>query len=117
MRKGDASKQEPLPSWGPSVPGVPARLHPHHAGLYVQPGRTQCEFGPPSRGRKPHLQNHQIKTFCPAVSPRGCQNPLSPLFTGCVHLMFLKILSRCHPKTSVTGPLAPPLESEDSQID
>lgn len=78
MRKWDAAKWEPLPSWGPSVPGVPARLLPHHAGLCVQLRGTQYGFGPPSRGHKPHQENHQIQTFCPAVSPHGCRNPLTP---------------------------------------
>ena len=71
----------------------------------------------PLQGTQTTSGESPIKTLCPAVSPRGCQHPLSPLFTGSVHLMLLKILSRCHPKTSMTGPLAPPLESERSQVD
>ena len=47
MRKWDAAKQEPLSSWGPSVPGVPTGLRPPHAGLCVQLRGTRCEFGPP----------------------------------------------------------------------
>ena len=31
------------------------------------------------RGHKPHQENHKIKTFCAAVSPHGCHNPLAPV--------------------------------------
>ena len=84
MRKADGSKQEPLPSWGPSVPGVPAGLCPHHAGLCVQLGRTQCEFGPPSRGHKPHQENHRSKLRAqqsPHVAAASAVTPLHRLCT------------------------------------
>lgn len=68
MRKADASKPEPLPSWGPSVPGVPAGLPPHHAGLCVQLGRTRREFGPPP-GDTNHIRRITDQNFVPSSLP------------------------------------------------